>query len=148
MLDLEPSLVIGVPEIDAQHKVLFEEVASFEAAVNAHLPYRFREFLTYLQMYARTHFEAEERLMRDVGYPLLAAHIHEHSDFKRRLQSLVPKWEVESDSPAFVLAVHGLLHFWLADHVTVSDKRLQAFLRTADSTPLSDKPSTTRRRGR
>jgi len=129
MLVWKPSLVIGVPEIDAQHKALFEHAASFEAAVKARGPYRLKELFAYLHSYARVHFDVEERLMREVGYPRLAEHVQQHSDFKRRLQSLIPHWEIEGDSAALLLALQGFLHFWLADHVRHSDSRIDDYLR-------------------
>jgi hemerythrin len=134
MLPWKPSLAIGVAEIDAQHRTLFERAARFEAAVQAREPsIRLQELFTFLEDYARAHFAAEEQLMRDVGYPRLAEHAQEHSGFKRRLQSLLPQLESEGDSTALSLALRGLLEFWLTDHVTSSDQRIGEFLRERGS---------------
>jgi hemerythrin len=130
MLPWKPSLAIGVAEIDAQHRTLFERAARFEAAVQAREPsIRLQELFTFLEDYARAHFAAEEQLMRDVGYPRLAEHVQEHSEFRRRLQSLLPQLESEGDSTALSLALRGLLELWLTDHVTSSDQRIGEYLR-------------------
>jgi hemerythrin len=130
MLVWTPALAIGVPEIDAQHKKLFERAGRFEAAVKAHEhSFRLEDLFAYLMEYARVHFAAEEQLMRDVGYPGLAEHIQEHSEFRRRLLSLVPQWESEDDSTAMLAALVGFLDFWLTDHVTRSDQRISDHMR-------------------
>ena len=130
MLPWKPTFSIGVEEIDAQHRTLFERVARLEAAIEAREPSpRLQELFTYLEDYARAHFAAEEQLMRDADYPGLTEHVQEHSEFKRRLRSLVPQWESEGDSTAMLFALGGLLRSWLADHVTSSDQRIGDFLR-------------------
>lgn len=131
MLVWTPALNIGVPEIDAQHRALFEQAGRFEAAVKAREHnFRLEDLFGYLANYARFHFAAEEQFMRDVGYPRLAEHIQEHSEFSRELLSLVPQWESEDDTTS---ALAGLLEFldsWLMDHVTRSDQRIADHVRS------------------
>jgi hemerythrin len=131
MLVWKPSLAIGVPEVDAQHRALFERAASFEAAVAARAPnFRLEELFAYLAHYADAHFEAEERLMREVGYPGLPEHAKEHADFKRTLLSLMPQWESEGESSALLMSLLGFLDYWLTSHVTSRDQRIGEFLRS------------------
>ena len=118
MLVWTPLLAIGVSEIDAQHKALFERAGKFEAAVRAREPYyRLEDLFAYLLDYARVHFAAEEQLMRDMGYPRLAEHVQEHSEFRHRLLSLIPQWESEGDSTAMLAALLGFMEYWLTEHV-------------------------------
>jgi hemerythrin len=125
-----PSLEIGVAEIDAQHRTLFERVGRLEAAVTAQEPYfRLEELFAFLKTYALTHFASEEGLMRRVGYPGLSAHVREHDEFRRRLGSLVPQWESGGDSTATLVAVLAFLDSWLTDHVKNSDQRIGEFLK-------------------
>jgi hemerythrin len=73
MLTWTPSLLIGVPWIDAQHQALFLRAERFAAASRAGEPgYRLEELFTFLSNYTLEHFAAEERYMREVGYPDLA----------------------------------------------------------------------------
>jgi hemerythrin len=82
MLVWTPLLAIGIPEIDRQHRALFERAEEFEAAVKARKPaYHLEELFSYLENYVRTHFEAEERLVRERDFPHLAQHVKEHQDF-------------------------------------------------------------------
>ena len=130
MLEWTTSLAVGVSEIDAQHRTLFERAAELEAAVRAREPGgRVGSIFECLDEYARAHFASEERLMREVDYPEMERHVHEHLEFRRRLASLVPHWESEGPSAAMTMALLGFLDRWLSDHVTASDRQLGAFVR-------------------
>jgi hemerythrin len=130
MLEWSSSLSVGIPEIDAQHRTLLEQAAALEAAVRARRPAdRMEELFLFLQEYANAHFESEERVMREVGYAGLPDQVQEHSEFRRRLASLVPHWESEGPSAAMTMALLGFLDHWLQVHITGSDQKLGAFLR-------------------
>jgi hemerythrin-like metal-binding protein len=130
MIRWDPSLAIGVPEIDDQHQALFEYAARLEGAVHAgHFNYRVEEIFSFLSAYAAKHFEAEERLMRETAYPALAQQVREHRDFQRRLSALVPQWDTEGASADLVIALLGLLDFWLTDHIKSSDRGIADHLR-------------------
>jgi hemerythrin len=132
MLVWKPSLELGVAEIDAQHKALFEVAGRFSAAVEARESVAvLEELFAFLAEYALDHFAAEERLMREVGYPELAQHIQEHTLFKRQLASLVPQWSSEGASPAVLMALRGFLELWLTEHVTTSDQRIGDYVRNS-----------------
>jgi hemerythrin len=129
MLTWTPSLLIGVPWIDAQHQALFLRAERFAAASRAGEPgYRLEELFTFLSNYTLEHFAAEERYMREVGYPQLAEHVQEHREFIRRLRSLVPQWESEGGSSAMVIALLGFLELWLTEHIGGVDQRIGDFV--------------------
>jgi hemerythrin-like metal-binding protein len=116
-------------EIDAQHQALFDIAARIEAAATArgsvgHL----EELFSALAERALDHFADEERIMREVGYPLLPRHLQEHAFFKRQLARLVSQWNTEGASQAVLVALRGFLALWLAEHVASSDQGIRAFL--------------------
>ena len=130
MLAWTPSLAIGVPWIDAQHQALFGWAERFEAAYRASDPVdRLEEVFAFLAAYTLEHFAAEERFMREVGFPRLAEHVHEHREFMRRFSTLVSQWSSEGASPALLAALRGFLDLWLSQHVGKSDQRIAAFVR-------------------
>jgi hemerythrin len=130
MLDWSESISVGVPEIDAQHRTLLARAAALQAAVAAReSSARVEELFAYLQDYAVAHFDSEERVMREAGYPGLQEHMMEHAEFRRRLASLVPHWESEGESTALTVALLGFLDHWLEVHVTTTDQRMGDFLR-------------------
>ncbi|MEI6224901.1 MAG: hemerythrin family protein [Deltaproteobacteria bacterium] len=130
MLTWSPSFAIGVPEIDDQHRTLFERAGRFAAAVHGHeRSARLAELFDFLSEYALEHFASEERLMRSVDYPDIERHAVEHRSFRGRLGSLAPQWDSEGESSAMLLALLGFLDAWLTEHVRGSDQRLAIFLR-------------------
>ena len=136
MLTWDPSLAIDVPEIDDQHRALFAKVERFDAAVRAGVRgAEIRELFTFLGQYANEHFESEERLMREAGYPRLASHTLEHAEFRRRLATLLPHWESEGESISLLMAVSGFLARWLREHVATSDRAIGEYLRTRPPRP-------------
>jgi len=129
MLSWDASLALGVPEIDAHHQELFAQAARFDAAVRAGHPAReLRGLFDFLAGYAEDHFQAEQRLMSEIGYPRLASHQLEHAEFRRRLSTLLPHWESEGDSTALLMAVSGFLTRWLREHIATSDRAIGDFL--------------------
>ena len=136
MLAWDPSLAIDVPEIDDQHRSLFEQAAQFDAAVRSGVSSReLQDLFAFLSRYAQEHFEAEERLMREAGYPRLASHALEHAEFRRRLATLLPHWESEGDSSSLLMAVSGFLMRWLREHIASSDRAIGEYLRTRPTQP-------------
>lgn len=125
-----PSLEIGVPEIDAQHRSLFERANRFATAVQSREPmHRLEELFAFLAEYAMEHFAAEERFMREIGYPQLMEHMNEHRQFRRQLSSLVPQWNTEGESTAVLLGLLSFLKSWLTEHIAGSDQRIGDYAR-------------------
>lgn len=136
MLAWDPALAIGVPEIDEQHRAIFAEAARFDAAVRSGVQgQEIQELFDFLSRYAREHFEAEEQLMRESGYPRLASHALEHAEFRRRLATLLPHWESEGDSSSLLMAVSGFLVRWLREHIATHDRAIGDHLRSRPPRP-------------
>ena len=135
MLTWNPSLAIGVPLVDAQHEALFAHAARFEEAVRGHASgARVAELFDFLGAYARDHFAAEERIMRDAGFPGLAEHVREHAEFTRRLKLLEPLWEREGESQLLLEMLLALFKTWQVEHITASDQRIGDFLKARAGT--------------
>lgn len=74
-----PEFATGHEGIDEDHKELFRKATAlykslFDPGRNAHAEDLFGELLRITQ----THFEAEEKLMRDFSFPALASHAERH----------------------------------------------------------------------
>jgi hemerythrin len=121
-------LAVGVAEIDAQHRELLDRVARLDVAARAHDLGEVARVLAYLHEYALRHFELEERIMRDRGYPALAEHRSEHEAFAVRLVKLQRDFERDGASALMTLRLQNLLGEWLEDHFAGPDQRLGRFL--------------------
>jgi hemerythrin len=130
-LDLEPSpppfrsdglawteaLATGVEDIDDQHRSLFGWLAELESTACEQRMMTAAYALTRLVQYTRSHFAAEEKLMRECGYPRLDAHIAEHMALCDELK----KMQESATSQDLCGETVGLLRQWLLKHVLGSD---------------------------
>lgn len=77
---------VGIPEIDAQHRQLFELAATFVGQGNE---IRIMKSLSILRDYAKVHLRDEEAMLAAIGYPDLEAHREAHGEFRRMLRDLL-----------------------------------------------------------
>ncbi len=77
--------------------------------------------------YATYHFAAEERLMKESGYPAHEAHDQQHRQFATRVTEM--HRDYLAGKPVF-LEVLSFLKGWLESHIVKSDRDLATFLNT------------------
>ncbi len=126
----DPTLVLGVPDLDRQHQEFFARVGGLVHAIRS--GYSREEVgrtLAFLGVYAATHFAAEEALMREVDFPGLARHQAEHAGFARDLAALEAEHRRDGPSPSIILRVNVEVSGWLREHIGRTDRELAAFLR-------------------
>ena len=122
-----PTLDVGVPEIDHQHKLLVTRLNCLHKAIAAgHAPARINELIRQLEHYTEYHFATEERLMAEHGYEFTDFHCADHRAMSLQIREFVGDLEQN-------FATHqGVLNFlegWLLDHITGADRHLGAALR-------------------
>jgi len=77
---------VGLPEIDAQHRQLFELAATFAGDGEQ---IRVLKSLAMLTEYVKVHLREEEEMMAACRYPGLEAHKRLHAEFRRMLFDLL-----------------------------------------------------------
>lgn len=114
---------IGQTEIDLQHQHLFELTnALLEETDVAKLP----TLIMQLYKHTREHFEQEERLMRQLNFPQLHAHVHDHSHLLGKLNAISQEIGLGVfNKPALV----QLMSDWALRHIPQDDAALAAFMR-------------------
>lgn len=126
---------LGLEEIDAQHKTLFDIMNRLWAGIvsNAALA-EMAQVLQELEHYTVQHFTEEEMFMRGIGYPHFDAHVALHRRFVQKIVDEKNKI-LHGQRPSL-----ELLHFlrdWLANHILVEDRRYpQQFHAEEHSTSL------------
>jgi hemerythrin len=116
----------GIVAIDAQHRRLFQAINRMESAYQAGTEEsEAQESLAFLAKYTLEHFETEEALMRELGYPMLEFHQKEHADLMARILEMKAKLD-----EGFLVPLHGadfaanMANFaadWLAHHINEAD---------------------------
>lgn len=121
---------VGVEEIDAQHKTLFELLGKLQQAIHAkHGSAACIEILDELVAYTKVHFTLEESLMRLSHYPDLEAHQKRHRELVTEVEAMYEKIHNGGGAISF-----ELLHFlrnWLTKHILSEDMRYSGHFATS-----------------
>ena len=134
--EFDDSLVTGNEMIDSQHKVLIEKindlVASCEQKRDKLSAVR---MLNYLADYTEFHFQAEEKLQEEIGYPGLAEHKKKHEELRQTVEDLHQMLEEEGGpSDAFVDQLNKKVIEWLYYHIKGFDRSVAEYRFMRDNT--------------
>ena len=125
LLPWNEKLSVGVPAMDAQHKKLVALTNRlYDAMASGQGDDVKKDILAELVTYTRVHFVAEERLMREHGYPDFAAHKALHDELTAKVIELNEKVKEGRMVPSVSLS--NFLKDWLVDHIVQQDKKYGA----------------------
>jgi len=117
--------LIDVYRIDLQHRELFRLaslVMTLEGTSKAVLLEVFKGLVAYIAL----HFQEEEQLMQDAGYPGLAEHRLLHQTVLRQMEGLVDHAETLEDLQG---KLRNVMHSWVTKHVKDADAEMGRFLK-------------------
>jgi hemerythrin len=127
----DPALETGHAEIDLQHRALFRRADRLLQAIRRkRAQAEVADSIRFLREYVREHFEAEEALMRQHGFPDREAHAGWHDRIRRRLDEVVALYERDGGSDALMGDVEAMMRGWLSLHIGEKDRALAEFLRS------------------
>jgi hemerythrin-like metal-binding protein len=124
-----PALSVGIPSIDAQHRVLLAYINQLattvdlpkdDSALGKMLKASLSQALKGMADYTRIHFAFEERLFKLHGYEHTDEHEHSHRHFEAQLKYFQKRFEAGDDRLA--REVLDFLVDWLKHHILVDDK--------------------------
>lgn len=119
---------VGVAQIDAEHRGLFDLVNEFhDARARGDAARETAKVLNRLVAYAEEHFQHEEKLMSDSGYPRLEAHRALHSDLVSSVFAINER--LEADAGRASTEILPFLRNWLVEHIVKNDVDIGEFLR-------------------
>jgi len=119
---------VGVPQIDAEHRLLFDLVNEFhDTYARGGTQREIAHLLNRLIAYAEEHFQHEEKLMSDNGYPQLDLHQKLHSELV--LSVFAINEGLAADTVKASKETVQFLKSWLLDHILKHDMDIGDFLR-------------------
>jgi hemerythrin len=117
---------VGIPEIDEQHKTLFNLVNMMHMAILDHKgTAKCAEVLDELIDYTRVHFGLEQSLMHIGKYPEYEAHCALHRELVNEVVALQNK--IHSGKAAISFELLHFLRTWLTRHILGEDKKYGEF---------------------
>ncbi|MGD9787620.1 MAG: bacteriohemerythrin [Sulfuricellaceae bacterium] len=127
LLEWNDELNVGYGPMDHQHQQL---VATVNALYDAMLEGRGMSLVdsTFNDIvdHAVAHFQHEEKLMQESGYPDYAAHKHQHDQLMEEIVEL--RRSFEAGESIFSTRVLQFLADWLTVHIKTDDKALGGYL--------------------
>jgi len=120
---LENSMSTGIEFIDAQHAWLLLIINRVEQISETQNPQqlenKLQEILDELGAYIRSHFYAEELMLRELSFPGFEAHQKQHETFRIDIANLGN--QQETDPMLHIRRVHDYLLNWLSTHIKRHD---------------------------
>jgi diguanylate cyclase (GGDEF)-like protein/hemerythrin-like metal-binding protein/PAS domain S-box-containing protein len=120
----QDALLVGVREIDEQHRQLIRLVNELNQDISAHASdAHIGKRLDELIAYTLFHFQTEQNYMLAHQYPQIQAHAYEHDQLSNELRQIAERRSRAGD----LLALQKIKD-WLLAHIRNSDKDLGRFL--------------------
>ena len=125
--DWDPSMEMGIPEIDEQHKELFRIAREIERLIitQADNPDRkaILEGLCEVRDYVTYHFYTEENIIRERAIEQLESHKASHDAFLDQIQAI--DCDALVANPVQELArIKMMIQDWLFQHILVEDRAI------------------------
>ncbi|MCI6799974.1 MAG: bacteriohemerythrin [Spirochaetia bacterium] len=123
--------LLGIPEIDSQHKKLIEIANELYDIASVSTDKYKQEMGTVLKKivdYTVYHFSNEEQFMQKYGYAGSAIHKTAHDSFVREVEYQVNK--LSTDDVAAGSKFYEFISNWILTHIAKADKVWAAFVKT------------------
>jgi hemerythrin-like metal-binding protein len=123
---------LGVEVIDQQHQRLFRLIDQLAWGIQqGNAEPALQSVFDELSDYTKTHFQTEEQLMAESGFPGGAGHREKHRGLEASLADLVAK--ASRGEPWVSLETMNFLRQWLYHHIDDTDRQLAVHLNSRTS---------------
>jgi len=126
----EEKWAIGDKLVDLQHQELLKLLnellfACTDETMVDYIP----NALNFLVQYTVTHFDDEEALQKECGFPYYEEHKKMHEDLKVTVGKLVAKYKKSGSSLELRDDLNNVLVTWLANHIEVEDHKIRDYIK-------------------
>ncbi len=123
-IEWSPDFLIGIEELDFEHKKLIEGINLLHRELAEHDDMEnIRNTLGDIHVRMQAHFALEEHLMLENDYPHYIEHKAEHNKLLDMLTEQMVKYGESPDS-VDTQAIEDKLKHWIAFHIVNSDKKM------------------------
>jgi hemerythrin-like metal-binding protein len=123
-------LETGEERIDSQHRQLVETVGELlKACKNKEDSATTGKTLGFLADYTVKHFQDEEKLQLEYGYPGYENHKRMHEDFKATVVDLISRYKKRPSPIDLGEKVNSIIVRWLISHIRREDSKIAAHIR-------------------
>jgi hemerythrin len=128
MFDWKQQYSVGIDSIDRQHQNLFAIGRELSSAMSSGQgKAAIGRILDRLIQYTKTHFEHEEGLMRQNGFPDYIKHKKSHDDLTARVVKF--RYEYQAGEVGISIDVLEFIRNWLEKHIQHEDLAYAPYLK-------------------
>lgn len=121
------SYSVGIESIDSDHKNLIHLINNLQTAIDYKTDAKFeKQTMDEVIDYTKYHFNREEGLMEDNGYPDFVPHKAQHKNMIDQVNELVKAYD-DGESGA-IESLLTYLKSWLIKHINGTDQEYSEFL--------------------
>jgi len=126
------NLLIGVAQIDNQHRKLVEAIDRLmDACASGKGSTEIGQILNFAADYAKEHFRDEENLQERYAYPGINAHKRLHTQFVMNINALIQDFGRTGPNIALTGKLTKTLVDWLVHHISIEDQKLGEHIKKA-----------------
>jgi len=124
-------MLIGVPEIDNQHRGLVAAIDELlVACANNQNEESIRKTLLYIADYTKVHFTDEEKIQEEYGFPEMRMHKKQHDDFVTTATKLILEYVSIKTSDNLAEKICKTLVDWVGNHIRTEDKKIGEYIKS------------------
>ncbi len=122
------SYLIGIPQIDKQHKELCDQIDKlYDACSQGKGAAEAGKVLEFLASYTIKHFADEEAFQKKVNYPGYTQHKAKHTAFLEQVKKLKQEAVQSGMGVSTVIKVNQAISTWLVNHIKNTDNELKQY---------------------
>lgn len=127
LFDWDESFSVNINKIDQQHKHLVKMINDLYRSLLSDNPQEsMDDILDRMLLYATFHFQDEEAMMQEHGYPWYQSHKQKHEEFVEKTLEYLEKFRAGELKPSTEIV--NYLKKWLKEHIMGVDKDYSAYL--------------------
>jgi len=127
LLNWDKSLSVNIKQIDEEHKVWIGLINTLHDAMKlGQGRAALNKIIDEVVNYTYFHFESEEKLFKQHGFPETGSHKKIHDDFVIEIKKM--KESLGTEHSVSAIRVMEQLKSWLTNHIMVHDKKYGVYL--------------------
>ena len=133
LLKWDDSFLIGIDELDHEHKVLIDDINRLHEELARHdEKSEIERCLGDIYARMQAHFALEEHLMKERGYEFFDEHKREHEALLNSYTEDMVQFLNDTGVSASTSIEDSLKH-WIVDHILTSDKKMSLMIQEKKS---------------
>ena len=136
MINWNDSMLIGIPQVDDQHKALMEATNRLMDACNLGKGrMEIEKILNFVVAYTLKHFRDEETIQAKLGFPGAISHKWIHTQLIHQVGALVQEFKQAGPSIAFVKELNHSFGDCIFNHIKSEDIKFGEYISKANKVP-------------